>query len=273
MKCLIASYIMVAYCFIGCAMPRLIPKDEDVIDKILQSKSNQELVHIYDNTITSKWYCIAPFDDPLFNRSKRYYNDIFSNNEEKDRMNYRANEQLKTFIFGKDRTQSNIYRHVFFGNTKMIGNAILKHKKILEELSHKNITDSKYKDEGEWRKRMYDSYQYDLKIYEQYKAITDKYFLDYIEERIDKKRLITKQTFLLRDKKTFKIACEIYNYKLYADLYAKPSLLIHRYRSLDKICKKTHSSYSYDYSNIGICKFHNESKQNDENNQYTNTSN
>ena len=119
----------------------------------------------------------------------------------------------KDYIFGKDRKENNIYKVTINADRKMIEN--FKKRGILES------------DRAD--------------ILEKDIFILQNYYLEYTEQRIDKKTLITKVEYVLKNKKTHNIALRGIDYFLYAD----------RYKSLPE--DKTWQSYDMQYPARGSC--------------------
>ena len=97
----------------------------------------------------------------------------------------------KDYIFGKDRKENNIYKVTINADREMIEN--FKKRGILES------------DRAD--------------ILEKDIFILQNYYLEYIEQRIDKKTLITKVEYVLKNKKTHDIAMRSRYYHLYTDKF------------------------------------------------------
>ena len=97
----------------------------------------------------------------------------------------------KDYIFGKDRKENNIYKVTINADREMIEN--FKKRGILES------------DRAD--------------ILEKDIFILQNYYLEYTEQRIDKKTLITKVEYVLKNKKTHDIAMRSRYYHLYTDKF------------------------------------------------------
>ncbi|TLD79672.1 hypothetical protein [Helicobacter trogontum] len=117
----------------------------------------------------------------------------------------------KDYIFGEDRTESNIIHTITYADKERIN----KIKKDIRGL----------KGNKEYVVTLTDSYGYPMKrdressirYLEQELFLLENYYGETIEQRIDKTSLITKKEFLIRNKKTKAIAFKGISYNLYAD--------------------------------------------------------
>ncbi|GAB0173934.1 hypothetical protein [Helicobacter trogontum] len=119
------------------------------------------------------------------------------------------------YIFGKDKKENNIYKVTI--NADKVTIESLKAELLLE--SNKNRIDKLQK-----------------QIF-----VLQNYYLEYTEQRIDKKTLITKVEYVLKNKKTHNIALRGIDYFLYAD----------RYKSLPE--DKIWQPYDMQYPARGSC--------------------
>ena len=103
------------------------------------------------------------------------------------------NINRQDYIFGKDRKENNIYKVTINADKETIES--LKAELLLE--SNKNRIDKLQK-----------------QIF-----VLENYYLEYTEQRIDKKTLITKVERVLKNKNTHDIAMRKIDYFLYADRY------------------------------------------------------
>ena len=105
------------------------------------------------------------------------------------------NINRQDYIFGKDRKENNIYKVTINADKETIES--LKAELLLE--SNKNKIDTLQK-----------------QIF-----VLENYYLEYTEQRIDKKTLITKVEYVLKNKKTHDIAMQKISYHLYADKFKR----------------------------------------------------
>lgn len=105
------------------------------------------------------------------------------------------NINRQDYIFGKDRKENNIYKVTINADKETIES--LKAELLLE--SNKNKIDTLQK-----------------QIF-----VLENYYLEYTEQRIDRKTLITKVEYVLKNKKTHDIAMQKISYHLYADKFKR----------------------------------------------------
>lgn len=105
------------------------------------------------------------------------------------------NINRQDYIFGKDRKENNIYKVTINAGKETIES--LKAKLLLE--SNKNL----------------------IRFYKIDIFVLENYYLEYTEQRIDKKTLITKVEYVLKNKKTHDIAMQKISYHLYADKFKR----------------------------------------------------
>ncbi len=124
---------------------------------------------------------------------------------------YDKNRDKKDYIFGEDRTESNVYRAIIHADKEKIN----KMKEYVKELKGKKeeIITKTYSPEYTEkinRKTLIKDLETEL-------FLLENYYGEIIEQRINKTSLITKNEFLIRNKKTKAIAFKNISYSLYAD--------------------------------------------------------
>lgn len=117
----------------------------------------------------------------------------------------------KDYIFGKDRTESNIFKKIINADKEKIHNIKEELKTIRSKKEDVIVKISPYGAIIERDKKIL------LKDLEQELFLLENYYGEIIEQRIDETSLITKEEFLIRNKKTQAIAFKGIYYNLYAD--------------------------------------------------------
>lgn len=173
-------------------------------DEKLQPNSEQNfdyLYRLYGNVEMGR-------KDYMLGRDRERLSNIYKALTDRDQ----ARKSIKKdYIFGEDRTESNIIKTITYADKERIN----KIKKDIRGL----------KGNKEYVVTLTDSYGYPMKrdressirYLEQELFLLENYYGETIEQRIDKTSLITKKEFLIRNKKTQAIAFKGISYNLYAD--------------------------------------------------------
>ncbi|WP_396279282.1 hypothetical protein [Helicobacter bilis] len=157
------------------------------------------------------------------------------------------NYDKKDYIFGEDRTESNVYRAIIHADKEQIN----KMKEYVKELKGKKeeiitkIYSPEYTEKIN-RKTLIKDLETEL-------FLLENYYGEVIEQRIDKTSLITKKEFLIRNKKTKAIAFKTISCNLYADR----EMAISRRKDPAKVEYKPKpgydSSIKYEQHAVGSC--------------------
>ncbi|TLD79720.1 hypothetical protein LS81_010350 [Helicobacter trogontum] len=201
---LILSLILVIYsgCYDRYAI--VYPDDDRLFNMCVKAHKKGLLYpHFYDDVLKD----ISPDNITRYDTNIRdtYYLHLF----------VLPNINRQDYIFGKDRKENNIYKVTINADKETIES--LKAELLLE--SNKNSID-----------------RLQRQIF-----VLENYYLEYTEQRIDQKTLITKVERVLKNKKTHDIAMREIDYYLYAD----------RYKSLPE--DKTWQTYDTQYPARGSC--------------------
>ncbi|RDU61478.1 hypothetical protein CQA53_10045 [Helicobacter didelphidarum] len=181
---LILSLILVIYSGCYYRYEIVYPDDDRLFNMCVKAHKKGLLYpHFYDDVLKDiSPDNITPYDTNI--RDTNYLNLFVL-----------PNINRQDYIFGKDRKENNIYKVTINADKETIES--LKAELLLE--SNKNKIDKLQK-----------------QIF-----VLENYYLEYTEQRIDKKTLITKVEYVLKNKKTHDIAMQKISYRLYADKFKR----------------------------------------------------
>lgn len=181
---LILSLVLVIYSGCYYRYEIVYPDDDRLFNMCVKAHKKGLLYpHFYDDVLKD----ISPDNITLYDTNIRDTNYL--------NLFVLPNINRQDYIFGKDRKENNIYKVTINADKETIES--LKAELLLE--SNKNKIDTLQK-----------------QIF-----VLENYYLEYTEQRIDKKTLITKVEYVLKNKKTHDIAMQKISYHLYADKFKR----------------------------------------------------
>lgn len=181
---LILSLVLVIYSGCYYRYEIVYPDDDRLFNMCVKAHKKGLLYpHFYDDVLKD----ISPDNITLYDTNIRDTNYL--------NLFVLPNINRQDYIFGKDRKENNIYKVTINADKETIES--LKAELLLE--SNKNKIDTLQK-----------------QIF-----VLENYYLEYTEQRIDRKTLITKVEYVLKNKKTHDIAMQKISYHLYADKFKR----------------------------------------------------
>lgn len=126
-------------------------------------------------------------------------------------MDQAAKSIKKDYIFGEDRTESNIIKTITYADKERIDNIKKEIKDIKNKKEDMVFSINRYVLPAKIDKKLL------IGDLEKELLLLENYYGETIEQRIDKESLITQKEFLIRNKKTQAIAFKSISYNLYAD--------------------------------------------------------
>ncbi len=117
----------------------------------------------------------------------------------------------KDYIFGEDRTESNIIKTITYADKERIDNIKKEIKDIKNKKEDMVFSINRYVLPAKIDKKLL------IGDLEKELLLLENYYGETIEQRIDKTSLITKKEYFIRNKKTQAIAFKGISYNLYAD--------------------------------------------------------
>ena len=126
-------------------------------------------------------------------------------------MDQAAKSIKKDYIFGEDRTESNIIKTITYADKERIDNIKKEIKDIKNKKEDMVFSINRYVLPAKIDKKLL------IGDLEKELLLLENYYGETIEQRIDKTSLITKKEYFIRNKKTQTIAFKGISYNLYAD--------------------------------------------------------